>query len=128
MNYPSATDFFVSRLVNDRLGSVVRLNMQIINDNARGHIQFDAKFKVSNDKQDKARLRIASRWGTLQKQNVMTYSGMPSFGQFQGGLNLQVKKTQGKASEEYVKVTGGQHLNQGQNDGTIGQRMQAVRK
>jgi hypothetical protein len=63
MNRPSPTGCFLSRLVNDRLGSEVCLNMQIINDNARGRIQFGAKCKFSNEKQDKALLHIASRWG-----------------------------------------------------------------
>jgi hypothetical protein len=37
--------------------------MEIINDNARGHIQLGHERKVSNEKLDKAQLHIASRWG-----------------------------------------------------------------
>jgi hypothetical protein len=63
MNRPSSTGFFLFRLVNDRLDPAECRTMEIINDNARGHIQLGDERKVSNEKLDKAQLHIASRWG-----------------------------------------------------------------
>jgi hypothetical protein len=71
MNRPSASGCFLFRLLNDRLGPKAYRNMEIIDDNARGHIQLGDKGMVSNEKLDKAQLHIASRWGDSPRHGIL---------------------------------------------------------
>jgi hypothetical protein len=65
---PSTTGCFLSQLLHDRLGPGACFNVKIIDDNARTivtkkrHI-IGEKRKLSRERQDKAQLHIASRWG-----------------------------------------------------------------
>jgi hypothetical protein len=75
MNPPltqSCTGCFLRQLINDRLGPDACPPVEIVDDNARVFVhkrQLAVKREVSNERQDKAQLHIARRWGGSPEAN-----------------------------------------------------------
>jgi hypothetical protein len=68
----SSTGCFLRRLINDRLGPDACPPVEIIDDNARVFAhkrQIAVKRTITNERQDKAQLHIAHRWGGSPEAN-----------------------------------------------------------